>query len=616
MPFLRASTLLLALLTPLLASAGTIQTLDGKTHEGDVRIENGQLVIGPRRGATTKLDLADILLASFKPTESPRPERPAAAPTPAQLDRLWKTQDVGPTGTAGSVGVSSDGRYAVKGAGSNIKGSADSFYFVYQELRGDGQIFARLADLQIVNPFEKAGVMIREAANERGSRCAFMFLTPQDGSSFSWRAEKSGDMASTPLAAGDKPPAWLRLTRQRNIITAYKSIDGNSWIPVGQPQEVPMEPRVYVGLAVCSRDTNAACAATFEAVTVQPGRPREDATPPRLTADGVLESARPQAPPLARAVVLRSGSVLAHAQVRSADDKTIHILRADGKQEDLSTRDVARLVLGPATPQQLARIPAAASSGVLLAKGDFLEGELESIQNNRVRVNSVVFGPRELAAGSEALVVVLHEVANAGGPAGTSAAWIVKTAEGVIYMARSLRMEKDQLIVEDDTGVTTRVPGARLAEIKAGGGRYDSLADLRPQVKIDPTAAASGLATTSAYTTASPAGTPITLDGKVPDRVVIQEAGVSLEYDLSGKYRLLLCRCGVPDLVLPTTAVRLMVTADGLELYRSPPQTGLDDAVSLSLKLNGAKTLTLRIETAGNVNLPAAGVWGDAMLVK
>src|SRR5207249_142184 len=130
---------------------------------------------------------------------------------------------------------------------------------------------------------------------------------------------------------------WLRLTRVHNVIAAYKSIDGNSWVPVGQPQEIPMDPRVYVGLAVCSRDTNAACAATFEGVTVQPGRAREDAVPPKLGADGAAEPPRAAAAQLGRAVVLRSGSVLAHAQVRSADDKTIHILRADGKPEDLSS---------------------------------------------------------------------------------------------------------------------------------------------------------------------------------------------------------------------------------------------------------------------------------------
>src|SRR5258706_14328052 len=111
-------------------------------------------------------------------------------------------RDIGPTGTPGSARLI-DGKFSVKGAGANIKGNADSFFFVYQELRGDGQIIARLSDLQIVNPYEKAGVMIREGFNERGSRCAFMFVTPQDGSSFAWRSQRGGAMTATALVGRD-----------------------------------------------------------------------------------------------------------------------------------------------------------------------------------------------------------------------------------------------------------------------------------------------------------------------------------------------------------------------------------------------------------------------------
>ena len=46
-------------------------------------------------------------------------------------------------------------------------------------------------------------------------------------------------MASTPLASHDKPPAWLRLTRVKNTITAYTATAGapDGWTQVGQPQE-------------------------------------------------------------------------------------------------------------------------------------------------------------------------------------------------------------------------------------------------------------------------------------------------------------------------------------------------------------------------------------------
>src|SRR5258708_3393591 len=170
-PLRPSLTLLVLALLPLFSYAATLQTLDGKSYDGDLRIDNGQFLLTPKRGGgPIRLDLNDISLATFKAAEPPKPAQP---PPAAQLDRAWKTQDVGPTGTPGSVSFAA-GKYAVKGAGSNIKAGADSFYFVYQELRGDGQIIARLADLQIVNPFEKAGVMIRDTFNERAGRTAAM----------------------------------------------------------------------------------------------------------------------------------------------------------------------------------------------------------------------------------------------------------------------------------------------------------------------------------------------------------------------------------------------------------------------------------------------------------
>jgi hypothetical protein len=374
-----------------------------------------------------------------------------------------------------------------------------------------------------------------------------------------------------------------------------------------------MDPRVYVGLAVCSRDTNAACAATFQGVTVQYGLPKDE-PPPKLDASGeATKAAAAGQPMLHRAVVLRTGAVIGNVRIQSADDKTVHVIRADGKPADFSTAEVARLVLGPVTAQHLARIPPT-GSGVLLGKGDFFEGEFESLKDGRVRVNSVVFGPRELIAGTEAVVVVLHEIGASGdgGGASSEAPWIVRTGEGFVYMARSARIEKDRLVVDDQTAGTVKLASGSIAEIKAGGGRFDSLADLR-SAKVE---AAAGIATATAYTVGAAGGVPISLDGKPCERAVTCQAGVSLHYDLGAKYRVFLCRAGVPDGVLPAVAVRLVVIADDKEIYRSPSQTSLDDAPQISLNIAGAKALTLRVETAGDVNLPAAVVWGDPMLVK
>ena len=576
--------------------AGTVQTLDGKTYEGDVHFENGNIVVHPKTGQPIKLELADISQANLQNTEPPR----IIANSSGLLDRQWKTQDVGPTGTAGSARLV-DGTFAIKGAGSDIKGPADSFFFAYQELRGDGQIIARLSNLPITQPEAKAGVMIRESFNERGSKTAFVFLKPQDGSSFAWRSVKGADLTATPLAAGDKAPAWLRLTRVRNTFSASKSMDGNAWVNVGEPQEIPMDSRVYVGLAVCSRDINAVCAARFEGVNIQPGRPKDEA-PAKL---GGADSSHPSGPVLSRAVILRNGSILGNVNIQSADEKNVQFTRADGKTVSVSTNEVARLILAPSTPVQLSKIPPSAL-GVMMAKGDFLEGDFVSLQKGRVKINSVVFGPKDLAVGGEAAVVVLHE------PGSSQANWVVRTKEGFVYMARAMKMDKDQLLIEDETAGTIKVGGGNISEIKLGGGRVASLVDVPPsKIEVD-----AGLSPATAYSIHRSGGPVLTLGGQSCERGILCQAGASLRFDLDGNYKVFLCRAGIPDGVLPTTATRLLVLADNQEIYRSGPQSSLNAPLSVSVKVTGVKSLVLRVEHVGEAHLPASMLWSEPMLVK
>ena len=63
-------------------------------------------------------------------------------------------------------------------------------------------------------------------------------------------------------------------------------------------------------------------------------------------------------------------------------------------------------------------------------------------------------------------------------------------------------------------------------------------------------------------------------------------------------------------------ATRVVVLGDGKELYRSEPRTSLDEAANISLNLSGVRALVLRVESPGDVSLPAAALWADPLLVK
>ena len=125
-----------------------------------------------------------------------------------------------------------------------------------------------------------------------------------------------------------------------------------------------------------------------------------------------------------------------------------------------------------------------------------------------------------------------------------------------------------------------------------------------------------GLDGSAAFSIKQPGSAPVTLNGQACERGIFCQAGASLTFDLGGKYKMLVGRVGVADGVLPTTAVRVVVLGDGKELYRSEPRTSLDEAANISLNLSGVRALVLRVESPGDVSLPAAALWADPLLVK
>ena len=181
------------------------------------------------------------------------------------LPAPWTDVDVGAVGVAGSA-TANGSTINVSGSGADIWGTADAFNFVSQPLNGDGEITARVASVQPVAAWSKAGVMIRDTASA-GSAYAYMLVSASRGTAFQYRTAASATAASvtgTPATA----PAWVRIVRAGAAFTAYQSADGTSWQAIGTVS-VAMGASVQVGLAVVSHDNSALCAASFDQVVVQ-----------------------------------------------------------------------------------------------------------------------------------------------------------------------------------------------------------------------------------------------------------------------------------------------------------------------------------------------------------
>ena len=184
------------------------------------------------------------------------------------LPAPWLRTDIGSVGFTGD-GTFSSGVFTVRGSGTDIWDSVDAFQYVYQPLNGNGQIVARVASIQFTDGWAKAGVMIRETLTP-GSRHASMFLTAGNGLAFQRRTATNGISEHNTGGSG-VAPYWVRIVRSGNLISAYRSTDGVSWVQVGSTITISMSTNVYIGLAVTSHNNSTSCTATFDNVSVTTG---------------------------------------------------------------------------------------------------------------------------------------------------------------------------------------------------------------------------------------------------------------------------------------------------------------------------------------------------------
>jgi phosphatidylserine/phosphatidylglycerophosphate/cardiolipin synthase-like enzyme/regulation of enolase protein 1 (concanavalin A-like superfamily) len=186
---------------------------------------------------------------------------------PPGLPAGWSHADIGTTGTTGNASFSS-GTFSVTGSGADVWGTADQLHFAYTPLSGDGTIIARVASIQFVANWTKAGVMIRNSLSPSAAQ-AFMLVaaSPAKGVNFQRRLS-DGDISVGTTGSLSTAPRWIKLVRAGNVISAYESADGVNWTLVASDTFV-MGPDVLIGLAVSSHVTGTNATATFSNVSIQ-----------------------------------------------------------------------------------------------------------------------------------------------------------------------------------------------------------------------------------------------------------------------------------------------------------------------------------------------------------
>jgi len=400
--------LLLALCLATWAGAGTVALRDGTKLSGEVTLLDGKLRVAAD-GAPRELALAEVDWAKFADAK-PAATRPTTQP--------WKSQDIGQVFREGFSTISG-GRIGVVDAGRGFRSSEkkgyDSFHFVHQPLPADGQITARLLVMS-ENRLARAGLMIRQSLSPDSPFAMLVREGDREPAKLLVRRHARGDIES--VGSGPRPvygALWLKLSKQGNRVSAFESMDGKKWNVIGEQNLLVSDGEgCHIGLAGSTGAGTRLGEALFDRVGV------------------ALEAAAGESR-VPRGVVLRSGTVLA-GRVSMADDTKVSLETGDGKQMSLAVGDVSLLILRPLPRDAVSRLTGA-KTGALLNNDDFVEGQFKGIENQKVKLASVLLGARTFDAAHDVLAVALHSQATA------DCEFEVELSDGSILRASGIRAE-------------------------------------------------------------------------------------------------------------------------------------------------------------------------------
>jgi len=198
----------------------------------------------------------------------------------------WQSRDIpGPIG--GSTSYAS-GAFVMRAAGADIWDVSDEFRYTYQPVSGDVDIVARVASIQGVNPWTKAGLMVRASLSPSAAHASTL-ATSSNGVVFEHRMVDGWGTYYTP-GGSLSGAVWLKLERRGDRVTAFRANDGVSWTLIGD-QVLPLPQSLYVGLALTSHAVGQVASATFDSVTISGVQTN---APPAVSLTAPVSGARAQ----------------------------------------------------------------------------------------------------------------------------------------------------------------------------------------------------------------------------------------------------------------------------------------------------------------------------------
>jgi len=175
--------------------------------------------------------------------------------------------DIGSPAPPSDVFTCDGNTITITAGGNDIWGNRDQFSFVGKAVEGDFDVQVRVTRLDFIgNNSSKAGLTMRETLDPK-SRQHLVNVNPQAGAN-QYEAlfrEFEGSLSTSWGGAFgvSLPDGWMRLQRQGDMLTAYRSIDGSNWEQIAQTvPSIPYPPIVWLGLATCAVQAQGVLAST------------------------------------------------------------------------------------------------------------------------------------------------------------------------------------------------------------------------------------------------------------------------------------------------------------------------------------------------------------------
>lgn len=421
--------------TRILGLEGRVRTFSGKDYQGKIRWEPEDLVIvNSGTGLWAHVKVQDI---SHLWLDQPEPlaleTNSDATPEEAKLDLPfpWEFADIG--SPPGIVAHSyRDGLFRIDSRSAALGQGADAARFIFERIRGDREIVARVIRCTPTHAHARAGLMFRASLNET-SESIFLGATAGDGDVCEWRSTNGGgmDVLASPSQPGMR---WFKLKRQGDLFSAYRSKDGLRWMLLCETNLVfPKD--LLVGLTGAGIVELPTHAAVFEHVRHQQRMPSPFPIRTELVSGSSVESV---------------GMELEGSEVRFYGLHTIPAVKRD---------HVARILFQPVPGRMEARLRIG-QPGVLLTSGEFIEGQVRSLLDGTLLLDSVLIGQRRFDAANQIIGAVLAPQTR------IPAAHEIRMVDGSFWRVNSMDLESLYLRVTEPVLGACRLPLSDLASIE------------------------------------------------------------------------------------------------------------------------------------------------------